>query len=277
MTRITAERETPMALATGPDQTTPYVVRIRNLRKSFGDHVVLDGVDLDVRRGDVVSVLGRSGGGKSTLLRCINLLERPTSGRIEVAGQTAFDDGIQVRRQQLVALRRKLGMVFQSFHVFPHLSAAENVVLPLVHGAGVPEEEAIERALQMLALVGLSHKTLASPDKMSGGEQQRVAIARALALKPEALLFDEPTSALDPESTRDVLNVIRKLSSEGMTMVVVTHELAFAREVSDVAIFVDDGVIVEKGRPREVIDAPTHQRTRAFMAGMVGGGPTEDT
>jgi ABC-type polar amino acid transport system ATPase subunit len=257
-------------------ESTPYVVRIRDLRKSFGDHVVLDGVSLDVRRGEAVSILGRSGGGKSTLLRCINLLERPTSGRIEVAGQAAFDDRMLVRRQQLVDLRRKLGMVFQSFHVFPHLSAAENVVLPLVHGGGVPEDEAIERALEMLALVGLSHKALASPEKMSGGEQQRVAIARALALKPEALLFDEPTSALDPESTRDVLNVIRRLSGEGMTMVVVTHELAFAREVSDTAVFVDNGVIAEQGNPRDVIDRPSNERTRSFMAGMVGAAPEDE-
>jgi ABC-type polar amino acid transport system ATPase subunit len=258
----------------------PHVVRIRDLRKSFGDHVVLDGVDLDVRRGEVVSILGRSGGGKSTLLRCINLLERPTSGRIDVAGYRAFDDGVRVRRQELVALRRKVGMVFQSFHVFPHLSAAENVVLPLVHGAGVDERAAVRRAVETLALVGLSHKALAAPETMSGGEQQRVAIARALALRPEALLFDEPTSALDPESTREVLDVIRKLSGEGMTMVVVTHELAFAREVSDTVVFVDKGLIVEQGKPRQVIDAPRQARTRAFMAGMVGsadGGAPADT
>jgi polar amino acid transport system ATP-binding protein len=259
-----------MEITTADRAEAPHVVRIRDLRKSFGDHVVLDGVDLDVRRGEVVSILGRSGGGKSTLLRCINLLERPTSGRIDVAGHRVFDDGVRVRRQELVMLRRKVGMVFQSFHVFPHLSAAENVVLPLVHGAGVDEREAVTRALEMLALVGLSHKALASPETMSGGEQQRVAIARALALKPEALLFDEPTSALDPESTREVLDVIRKLSGEGMTMVVVTHELAFAREVSDTVVFVDNGVIVERGSPRQMIDAPVQPRTRAFMAGMVG-------
>jgi ABC-type polar amino acid transport system ATPase subunit len=252
------------------EDSAEFVVRIRALRKEFGSQLVLDGIDLDVKRGEVVSIMGRSGGGKSTLLRCINLLERPTSGRIEVAGGLIFDDGVRVKRQQLVALRRKLGMVFQSYHVFPHLSAAENIVLPLVHGAEIAEKDAIARALETLELVGLSHKALAPPDMMSGGEQQRVAIARALALKPAALLFDEPTSALDPESTRDVLNVIRALSAEGMTMVVVTHELAFAREVADTAVFVDDGVIVEQGRPTDVIDRPESERTREFMAGMMG-------
>jgi polar amino acid transport system ATP-binding protein len=246
----------------------PYVIRISDLWKTFGDQTVLRGISLDVRRGEVVSVLGRSGGGKSTLLRCINLLERPSRGRIEVAGYTAFDDGIRLQRSELVAMRRKVGMVFQGFHVFPHLTAAENVVLPLVHGAGVNEQEAVSRALEMLTLVGLPHKTLAMPDTMSGGEQQRVAIARALALKPEALLFDEPTSALDPESTRDVLDVIRTLSSEGMTMVVVSHELGFAREVSDTVVFVDGGVIIEQGDPRQVIEASTHPRTRAFISGL---------
>jgi ABC-type polar amino acid transport system ATPase subunit len=258
------------ARAAAVDGSGECVVRIRGLKKEFGSQLVLNGIDLDVRRGEVVSIMGRSGGGKSTLLRCINLLERPTSGRIEVAGGLIFDDGVRVKRQQLVAVRRKLGMVFQSYHVFPHLSAAENIVLPLVHGADVSEKEAISRAVETLELVGLSHKALAPPEKMSGGEQQRVAIARALALKPSALLFDEPTSALDPESTRDVLNVIRALSAEGMTMVVVTHELAFAREVADTAVFVDDGVIVEQGRPRDVIDRPQSERTREFMAGMMG-------
>jgi ABC-type polar amino acid transport system ATPase subunit len=268
---------TAAAYETAPDMndvasaTEPWVVRVRDLHKSYGEHAVLRGVDLDVRRGEVVSVLGRSGGGKSTLLRCMNLLERPSAGRVEVAGYVAFDAGVRLRRQQLVAMRRKVGMVFQSFHVFPHLSAAENVVLPLVHGAGVEQREAVARALEMLALVGLSHKAMATPDTMSGGEQQRVAIARALALKPEALLFDEPTSALDPESTRDVLDVIRKLSAEGMTMVVVTHELAFAKEVSDTVVFVDDGVIIERGDPRQVLEAPTHPRTRAFVSGLIRG------
>ncbi len=247
------------------------VIAIRDLCKSFGDHAVLRGVNLDVHAGEVISIIGRSGGGKSTLLRCINLLERPTTGRIEVAGYTAFDDGHCARGRRLVAIRRKVGMVFQSYHVFPHLSAAENVILPLVHGAGVPEDEAVDRAIEMLTLVGLSHKALALPDTMSGGEQQRVAIARALALKPDALLFDEPTSALDPESTRDVLGVIRKLSGDGMTMCIVTHEIAFARDVSDRVIFVDDGLIAEQGPPSQVIADPAHPRTRAFLSGFGQG------
>jgi ABC-type polar amino acid transport system ATPase subunit len=258
-----------------PDTTSPpgsdrgnRVIAIRGLRKSFGDHHVLQGVDLDVHTGEVISVIGRSGGGKSTLLRCINLLERPTAGRIEVAGHAVFDDGVRARGRHLVAIRRKVGMVFQSFHVFPHLSAAENVILPLVHGAGVARDEAIDRAIEMLTLVGLAHKTLAAPDTMSGGEQQRVAIARALALKPDVLLFDEPTSALDPESTRDVLGVIRRLSGDGMTMCVVTHEIGFARDVSDRVVFVDAGLIVEQGPPSQVIAAPSHPRTRAFLSGF---------
>ncbi|MEU7829539.1 amino acid ABC transporter ATP-binding protein [Nonomuraea sp. NPDC049129] len=243
-------------------------IRLRGLRKSFGGHEVLKGVALDIRHGEVMSVLGRSGGGKSTVLRCVNLLERPTSGTIEIEGETIFADGAAVRGQNLVRLRRRVGMVFQNFQVFPHLTAAENVVLPLVHGAEVPEPEAVDQALRMLHRVGLADKALRTPDTMSGGEQQRVAIARALALNPVALLFDEPTSALDPESTREVLGVIKELAADGMTMVVVTHELGFARDVADRVAFFDDGVIVEEGDAQEVIGNPRHPRTRAFITGM---------
>ena len=244
------------------------VIRLRGLRKSFGDHDVLKGVDLDVGHGEVMGILGRSGGGKSTVLRCVNLLERPTHGTVEVGGEVVCDHGKAVRGQELVRLRRRVGMVFQNFQVFPHLTAAENVVLPLVHGTGATEREAVGLALRMLSRVGLAHKASQTPDTMSGGEQQRVAIARALALNPIALLFDEPTSALDPESTREVLAVIRELAREGMTMVVVTHELSFARDVADRVAFFDDGAIVEYGDAHEVIGNPRHPRARAFMAGM---------
>lgn len=250
-----------------------YVIRVQSLHKSFGNHEVLRGVSLDIRVGEVVSVLGRSGGGKSTLLRCLNLLEVPTQGTIVVDGAEIFKDRQIARGHALVQLRRRVGMVFQSFNLFPHLTAVENVVLPLIHGQRMHEADAVRTAMKFLDRVGLAQKALELPERLSGGQQQRVAIARALALRPLALLFDEPTSALDPESTTDVLNVMRELSQDGMTMVVVTHEIGFARDVSDTVIFMDDGLVVEQGPPAAVLRAPKQARTQEFLRAVSQSGP----
>jgi len=240
------------------------VVRIEGLRKAFDGRTVLDDVHLTIGRGRIVSVIGQSGGGKTTLMRCVNLLEQPEHGTIEVAGEVVHQDGRTVCRD-LPRLRRTVGMVFQRFNLFPHLTAVENVVLAQ-RRAGVAESEALERAVALLRRVGVAHRALALPDQLSGGEQQRVAIARALALKPELLLFDEPTSSLDPEATREVLSVMRELAADGMTMMLVTHELPFAHEVSDHVVFVDGGRIVEEGTPEDVLGAPAQTRTREFLA-----------
>ncbi|MBO0747072.1 MAG: amino acid ABC transporter ATP-binding protein [Acidimicrobiaceae bacterium] len=245
------------------------LIEVRALRKSFGDHTVLHSVDIDVPKGEILTILGQSGGGKSTLLRCINLLERPDAGDINIASQPVVSDGRVVTRD-LARLRQTVGMVFQRFHLFPHLTAVENVILAQTKAAGVPEDQAIDNAVRLIRRVGLAHRGLAFPDQMSGGEQQRVAIARALALKPMALLFDEPTSALDPESTREVLKVMRELAEGGMTMVIVTHEVPFARQISDQVVFVDAGYIVERGAPADVIGAPREERTRAFLSASTG-------
>ena len=251
------------AKTAGPAPATA-VVRVEGLCKSFDGRLVLDQVDLEVARGRIVSVIGQSGGGKTTLMRCVNLLERPDRGTVEVAGEVVHSGGRTVCRD-LPRLRRTVGMVFQRFHLFPHLTAVENVVLAQ-RKAGVPEQQALGRAVTLLRRVGVAHRGLARPDQLSGGEQQRVAIARALALKPEVLLFDEPTSSLDPEATREVLSVMRELAADGMTMLLVTHELPFAREVSDHVVFVDGGRIVEEGEPADVIDRPARARTREFLA-----------
>ena len=247
-------------------QDEPAVIRVENLTKSFDGRPVLRGLDLDVNRGSIVSIIGRSGGGKTTLLRCMNLLERPDGGTISIDGRPVFAGG-RPAHGDLAALRQNVGMVFQRFNLFPHLTAIENVVIAQ-RCAKVPEREALQRAAVLLKRVGLAHRGLAFPDQMSGGEQQRVAIARALALRPEVLLFDEPTSSLDPEATREVLRVMRELAANGMTMVLVTHEIAFAREVADWIVYVDDGVIVEQGPPGEVLDRPAHERTRRFLTSI---------
>ncbi|WDV55607.1 amino acid ABC transporter ATP-binding protein [Streptomyces coeruleorubidus] len=240
------------------------VIRIEGLCKSFDGRLVLDRVNLEVGRGSIVSVIGQSGGGKTTLMRCVNLLESPDRGTVEVAGEVVHQGG-RMACSDLPRLRRTVGMVFQRFHLFPHLTAVENVVLAQ-RKAGVPEQQALERAVALLRRVGVAHRALARPEQLSGGEQQRVAIARALALRPEVLLFDEPTSSLDPEATREVLSVMRELAADGMTMLLVTHELPFAREVSDHVVFVDGGRIVEEGRPEDVLDTPAEARTREFLA-----------
>lgn len=241
------------------DKSTP-MISIRNLHKRFGPLEVLKGIDIDVNRGEKVVVLGPSGSGKSTMLRCINALELADSGTITVDGVEVTD-----RHTNINKLREHLGMVFQRFNLWPHKTVLENVMLGQMVVSGRTKEEAKERALQALDRVGLSAKVNDYPVRLSGGQQQRVGIARALAMDPKAILFDEPTSALDPELVGEVLSVMKSLADEGMTMVVVTHEIGFAKEVADRVIFMDGGVIVEQGSPSEVLVNPKEERTRAFL------------
>ena len=249
-----------------PHIETTAVVEVSELRKQFGQHEVLRGIDLTVRKGEVVSVLGKSGGGKSTLLRCINLLETPSAGAVSVGGERVYDPQTgPARGRQLVALRRRAGMLFQAFNVFPTMTVVENVAVPIMRVFKVKENDAVKTALELLDRVGIADKYRAMPRHLSGGELQRVALARALALNPLVLLFDEPTSALDPESTLDVLKVIKDLSDEGMTMIIVSHEVRFALRVSDSIVFMDDGLIAEKAPPAEIIRS-SNSRTREFLA-----------
>jgi polar amino acid transport system ATP-binding protein len=245
------------------------VVRVEKLVKCFGSNRVLDGIDLAIAKGEVVSLMGQSGGGKTTLLRCINLLEEPTSGLVEVGGEVVSEGGESLHRARRVALRQRVGMVFQSFNLFQHLTAAENVALPLLRVGKVERAEAVARAVDLLGRVGLAGKALELPARLSGGQQQRVAIARALALRPVAMLFDEPTSALDPESSAEVLGVMRELSTEGITMLVSTHEVSFALDASDRIVFIDRGKVVQAGPPREVVFGSASERARDFFAGFV--------
>jgi len=227
---------------------------------------VLKGVSLSVQNGEHVSIIGRSGSGKSTLIRCMNLLEMPEAGVVRANGVTAFDDGLKVNGRGLVEFRRGVGMVFQQFNLFPHLTAAENVSLPMTKGIGLSRIEALTRAASMMRKVGLADKMGSFPHELSGGQQQRVAIARTLAVQPKVVLFDEPTSALDPELVGEVLEVLRELAGEGMTMVIVTHELAFAAEVSHRIVFLDGGEIAEQGTPDQVFRNPTNPRTQSFVS-----------
>jgi len=236
-------------------------IRAEGLVKRYGDHTVLKGVDLDVAQGEVVCVIGPSGSGKSTLLRCLNLLERPTAGRVFLGDDEMTAPGAPVDR-----LRSRLGMVFQSFNLFPHRTVLDNLTMAPVTVRGASRDQARERARALLARVGLADKAAEHPARLSGGQQQRVAIARALAMDPEAMLFDEVTSALDPELIKDVLDVMRELAGAGMTMIVVTHEMGFAREVGDRLIFMDEGAFVEEGLPSEVLAAPKEERTRRFLS-----------
>ena len=236
------------------------VVRIKELHKSYGDLEVLKGVDLDVKRGEVVVILGPSGSGKSTLLRCVNLLEVPTSGKIFFEDTEITDPSTDINE-----LRKHVGMVFQSFNLFPHLTAKGNVMLAQQKVLKRSKEEAEKIALAELEKVGLLERADHYPNQLSGGQQQRVAIARALAMEPHVMLFDEATSALDPELVRGVLDVMKSLAKEGMTMMVVTHEMGFAREVADWVVFMDGGVVVEQGAPAEVFDHPQHNRTKDFL------------
>ncbi|MFE3634111.1 amino acid ABC transporter ATP-binding protein [Streptomyces cellostaticus] len=239
-------------------------IQVQDLHKSFGDNHVLRGIDLEIGQGEVVCVIGPSGSGKSTLLRCVNLLEEPTGGRVFVGGTELTDPDVDID-----AVRRRIGMVFQQFNLFPHLNATENLTLPQRRVLGRDKATAARIAAENLARVGLADKARAYPSSLSGGQQQRVAIARALAMGPEVMLFDEPTSALDPELVGDVLAVMRRLAEEGMTMMVVTHEMTFAREVADRVVFMDGGVIVEEGGPGQVIGAPRHERTRHFLSRLL--------
>ena len=250
--------------------TIPVISAV-NVSKSFGAHRVLDDVSLNVAGGEVVCMLGRSGSGKTTLLRCLNMLERPDSGAVFLEGELM---GFRQRGGRLHELapgaearqRRRLGMVFQQFNLFPHMTAVENICEAPVHVLGQSKAEALEQAHALLARVGLANKADAFPEALSGGQQQRVAIARALAMRPEALLFDEPTSALDPEMVNEVLQVIRSLVEEGRTIVIVTHEIGFAREVCDRFVFMDAGRIVEEGPPEVLISGGTHAATQEFMS-----------
>ncbi|MGY1737597.1 amino acid ABC transporter ATP-binding protein [Geodermatophilus sp. SYSU D00684] len=244
------------------------VVVLDRIHKQFGDLVVVEDVSLSVARGEVVAIIGPSGSGKSTLLRCINLLERADSGRVEVVGR-AVEPGAGVAHRDLAALRRSVGMVFQSFNLFPHMTVLRNVSLPQERVLGRSRAEADERSRQLLERVGLGAKADTYPSRCSGGQQQRVAIARALALDPEVMLFDEPTSALDPELGLEVLAVMRELAAEGMTMVVVTHEIHFAADVADRVVVMADGAILEEGSPEQVLRTPATDRARRFLSAVV--------
>ena len=236
------------------------MIKISNLHKNFGTLEVLRGIDLEIAEKEVVVIIGPSGSGKSTLLRCINYLEEPTSGTITV-------DGIELSGEANInAIRREVGMVFQRFNLFPHMTVMENLLLAPMKVRKLTRAEAEKNALTLLTKVGLESKANAYPEQLSGGQQQRVAIARALAMKPKALLFDEPTSALDPEMIKEVLDVMKDLAQEGMTMVVVTHEMGFAREVANRVFFMDGGGILEEGTPEQIFDHPEEERTKTFLS-----------
>jgi len=247
------------------------MVLAESIHKNFARLEVLRGVSLEVARGEVMCIIGPSGGGKSTLLRCINHLEKINAGRLwvdgELVGYRQHGGKLhELRDREVCAKRAEIGMVFQRFNLFPHMTALQNVIEAPIRVKGVPRAQAAELASQLLERVGLKDRMSAYPNQLSGGQQQRVAIARALAMRPKLMLFDEPTSALDPELVGEVLDVMRDLARSGMTMVVVTHEMGFAREAGDTLVFMDQGVIVEAGRPRDVLTAPQQERTRAFLS-----------
>lgn len=233
---------------------------VKNLKKNFGENQVLKGIDEHIKQGEVVCVIGPSGSGKSTFLRCLNLLEEPTSGEIYLDGEQ-----INAEKTDINKVRQKLGMVFQNFNLFPHKTVMENIILAPVNVLGKTAEESEKTGLELLKRVGLKDKKDAYPSSLSGGQKQRVAIARALAMNPEAMLFDEPTSALDPEMVGDVLEVMRDLAKKGMTMIIVTHEMGFAREVADRVIFMDEGYLIEEGSPENIFDNPKEERVREFL------------
>jgi len=237
------------------------VITVNNLCKSFGKLEILKNVSCKVKKGEVVAVIGPSGSGKSTFLRCINLLEKPTGGDILINGIKINEKGVDINK-----VRQSMGMVFQNFNLFPHLSVIENITIGPTKVKKVSKEDAIIQTEELLNRVGLLNKKDAYPSQLSGGQKQRIAIARALAMKPDIMLFDEPTSALDPEMVKEVLNVIKGLVDEGMTMIIVTHEMGFAREIADRIFFMDDGIIVEEASPKDLFENPKSERTKAFLS-----------
>ncbi len=247
-----------------PENNANALIEIRHLGKTFGDHVVLKDIDFTVNRGDVTCIIGASGSGKSTLLRCLNLFETPTSGEI------IFDGVNVVETANPNEYRKRVGMVFQSFNLFKNMNVLKNCTVGPVKVLKLNKEEATERALKYLNMVGMAEYVDARPSQLSGGQKQRVAIARALAMEPDVLLFDEPTSALDPEMVGEVLSVMSDLAKSGLTMVVVTHEMSFARDIASHVVFMDDGVIVEEGAPEEIFVHPREERTKRFLSRMLG-------
>jgi len=240
---------------------TDVLLKVENLKKNFGNLQVLKGINQTVRTGEVVSVIGPSGSGKSTFLRCLNLLERPDEGEIWFDGQEITQKGINIDLH-----RQKMGMVFQHFNVFPNMTVLQNITLAPILEKKIPKDQAEKQAMELLESVGMADKRNEYPRRLSGGQKQRLAIVRALAMEPKVILFDEPTSALDPEMVKGVLNVIKDLASSGMTIVIVTHEMGFAREVSDRVLFMDNGVIAEEGTPEEIFENPQHERTKEFLS-----------
>lgn len=237
------------------------MLRVKDLHKSFGDNEVLKGIDENIEKGEVVCVIGPSGSGKSTFLRCLNLLEEPTSGEVYLDDEKINDQNVDINK-----VRQRLGMVFQNFNLFPHKTVTENITMAPINVLKMSQADAVKKAHELLKMVGLEDKAGEYPKSLSGGQQQRVAIARALAMEPEAMLFDEPTSALDPEMVGDVLEVMKNLAAEGMTMVIVTHEMGFAREVADRVVFMDGGYLVEEGTPEEIFDNPKEERVKDFLS-----------
>lgn len=240
---------------------TDVLIKVENLQKNFGKLQVLKGIDQTIRSGEVISVIGPSGSGKSTFLRCLNLLETPDCGKIWFDGQEITEKGINIDLH-----RQKMGMVFQHFNVFPNMTVLQNITLAPILEKKMPKAEAEQKAMQLLESVGMADKRYEYPRKLSGGQKQRLAIVRALAMEPKVILFDEPTSALDPEMVKGVLNVIKDLAKSGMTIVIVTHEMGFAREVSDRVLFMVDGIIAEEGTPQQLFDNPVHERTKEFLS-----------
>ena len=240
------------------------MIYVNNLSKSFGDHLVLNNVSEHIAPGEKVVIIGPSGSGKSTFLRCLNLLEQPTSGEISFEGQLVTDKKADINK-----IRQQMGMVFQHFNLFPHLTILDNIIMAPVHLKLMTKAQAKEEAMRLLGIVGLTEKANAYPGQLSGGQKQRIAIVRSLALKPKVMLFDEPTSALDPEMVGEVLEVMKGLAKEGMTMVVVTHEMGFAREVADRVLFMDEGIIYEQGTPEQIFSSPVNERTQKFLRAVL--------
>lgn len=237
------------------------MIEVKKLYKSFGDVKVLQGINDTIKKGEVVVIIGPSGSGKSTYLRCINQMEEVTSGEIIIEDKNITDPSVNINE-----VRQKVGMVFQHFNLFPHMTVLENIMLAPIKIKKITKEQAKQEAYELLQKVGLKEKAEEYPSKLSGGQKQRIAIARALAMKPDVMLFDEPTSALDPEMVKEVLQVIKDLAHEGMTMMIVTHEMGFAKEVGTRLLFIDQGMIIEQGNPREIFDNPTQERTKAFLS-----------